>query len=589
MDSYTRGRLRRVLSKLKRVYSADYAKERAFLKHNKKIEDIEIEPEEETESKPLEKKEKIEEQDDEENVILRFGFPVNSKEPALAQNLMLEKIRKTKDSYPIVMANYLGKKIPVAKANIYYDTAIHSLRYDLVEPMITAEEADKIGKTLQILQDRLDVNLNTLKNREGIYHYLDQKVNEIWKVMHFNPTDIQSIKMKYFIFRNTIGFDKIDALMQDPNIEDISCDGIGLPIYIFHRNPSYGEIPTNISFNSKDALDKFVMKLAQKCNRTISVAAPLMDGTLEDGSRVQITYGTDIARRGSNFTIRKFFKIPLTPIDLINFNTIDPMMLAYLWLAIENQYSILIAGGTATGKTTLLNALSLFIEPNLKIVSIEDTAELRLPHINWMPQVARAGFGPNKYGEISLYDLLRAALRQRPDYLIVGEVRGKEASVLFQAMSTGHPGLSTLHADSVHAIIDRLTNRPINLPAAVLQNLDLFVFISRVKKNNKITRRVSKIIEVESYDPKTESLITNEVFSWKSANDEFVSKRSSLLKKISEKYGWTQKQISDELLRRMHILTWMLNSEIYHFDDVSKVIKMYYTNPQGLYKLMNNG
>ena len=387
----------------------------------------------------------------------------------------------------------------------------------------------------------------------------------------------------------SIGYDKIDALMQDPNIEDISCDGINLPIYIFHRNPMFGEIPTNIKFETAQELDSFVMKLSQKCNRTVSIAAPLMDGSLSDGSRVQITYGKDIARRGSNFTIRKFFKIPLTPIDLINLNTLDPMMLAYLWLSIENQNSVLIAGSTATGKTTLLNALSLFIEPNLKIVSIEDTAELQLPHINWVPQVARTGFGPKKYGEISLYDLLKATLRQRPDYLIVGEVRGAEASVLFQAMSTGHPGLSTLHADSVNAVIDRLTNKPINLPLTLLQNLDIIIFITRVKKENKITRRVEKIIEVEGYDSQTGSLKTNEVFVWNSSKDEFISRKSSLSNKIAQRYGWSEQEVSDELLRRMHLLIWMLNSGLYHFTDVSKIIKMYYTNPEKLYQIMSHG
>ncbi len=588
MDLSTKKRLRNVLSKVKKIYSS-----KKSLKNKKElIEEKKQEiPENQYNFDRIARPEDSFDLDvlDVESEEKRFSLPDELNKPELVKSEIRAQIRNINETYPVVFSYQNNQKIPIAKANIFYDPNINSIRYNLIEPHLTKEEEEKVFKTLEKLKDRLDVNLADLKNKKEVYDYLNSKIEDIWKVLEIKATLEQKIKMKYYLFRNTIGLDKINALMEDPNIEDISCDGVGLPVYIFHRNPMYGEIPTNIIFNEKDALDSFVMKLAQKCHRTISVASPLMDGSLEDGSRVQITYGTDIARRGSNFTIRKFFKIPLTPVDLINLNTIDPMMLAYLWLAIENQKSILIAGSTATGKTTLLNSLSLFIEPNQKIVSIEDTAELRLPHINWMPQVARTGFGPKKYGEISLYDLLKAALRQRPDYLIVGEVRGKEASVLFQAMATGHPGLSTLHADSINAVIDRLTTRPINLPAAILQNLDIIIFITRVKKDNKITRRVEKIIEVENYDFSKNKLNVNEVFVWIPAKDKFMSKESSILKQIAEINGWSEQQVNNEILRRMHILIWMLKKKIYHFEDVSRVIKMYYTNPEKLYGIMNNG
>jgi flagellar protein FlaI len=169
-----------------------------------------------------------------------------------------------------------------------------------------------------------------------------------------------------------------------------------------------------------------------------------MDGSLPDGSRVQVTYGTDIAMRGSNFTIRKFTEKPITPIDELNFGTVSPEINAYLWMTVESGLSLLVAGSTATGKTSFLNAMSLFIQPELKIISIEDTPELRLPHPNWIPVVARAGFGIKGYGEVTMFDLLKSALRQRPNFVIVGEVRGKEAYVMFPGMATGHPSMGTL-------------------------------------------------------------------------------------------------------------------------------------------------
>lgn len=392
--------------------------------------------------------------------------------------------------------------------------------------------------------------------------------------------------VKYYILRDTIGLNEIEVLMQDPNIEDIGCDGVGLPVFIFHRNPLYGDITTNIKFKTKEILDAFVMKLAQKCSRTVSVASPLMDGTLPDGSRVQITYGTDIARKGSNFTIRKFFKVPLTPIDLITFGTIDATTLAYLWFAIEKEKSILIAGTTATGKTTLLNAISLFIPPTSKIVSIEDTAELRLTHSNWVPQITRPATGQKTYGEISMYALLKSALRQRPDFLIVGEVRGEEASVLFQAMATGHASLSTIHADNTQAVIHRLTSKPINLPVAALENLDLIIFLEKAKHKGKFIRRVSEVLEIEGYDYKTNQIKWNTVFSWDPKEDKLISHHSSMLQDIAVKQAWDDGRVQEEISRRASIIGWIRSRGIYKFEDVSKIIHMYYADPNKLERMM---
>ena len=497
-----------------------------------------------------------------------------------------EELKKVDETYPLISTSIGEKQISLAYTNIKFDIENHTLVYTLTEPMLNEYSQELVNKTVEELHENLDLEFGKLTDKLKIHAYLNKKIDEIWAKMGVVPAIDHAIKMKYYVFRQTLGLEKIDALMMDPNIEDISCDGVDLPIFIFHRNPLYGEMATNVKFDSKEELDSFCMRLAQKANRSISVANPLMDGALEDGSRVQITYGTDIARRGSNFTIRKFFKTPLSPVDLMKFGTVDAITLAYLWFTIEREKSILIAGSTATGKTTFLNAVSLFIRPNDKIVSIEDTSELQLPHTNWLPQVTRAGFGPNKYGEIDMHQLLKSSMRQRPDYLIVGEVRGVEAEVLFQAMATGHPGLSTIHADTTEAVIDRLSNPPIELPLSVLQNLDIIIFLEKIKREGKFFRKLAKLVEVEGFDSKEKELKVNDAIIWNPGTDEFEKNESFILSQISKTHAAESSAILEEVMRRANILKWMSESEITRFDEVSKIIKMYYVHPNSVFDLM---
>jgi flagellar protein FlaI len=499
---------------------------------------------------------------------------------------IFERLRTTSESYPVITTTYKGIKYVVATATIRFNPVTNQLMYIVEEPAISNYVKDIIEQTLKLLQDKLEVDPSKLKAKKEVYHYVDKKINEIWDYLNVSLTEEDELKAKYYILRDTIGYGRIEPLMRDPNIEDISCDGIGQPVFVFHRNPSYGELITNISFDTKEELDSFVMKLAQKANRTISVATPLLDATLPDGSRLQATFGTDIARKGSNFSIRKFFKTPLTVIDLIKFGTANPLLLAYLWLMVDEQQSLLIAGTTAVGKTTFLNCIAQFIKPGLKIISIEDTAELQLININWVPQVARTGYGPKRYGEVTMFDLLKAALRQRPDYLIVGEVRGREASVMFQAMATGHPALSTLHADSINAVIDRLTTRPIDLPISLLENLDAIVFLEKTNKEGKLIRRVAQVLEIEGYDYETNKLKTHVAFSWDPKNDTFEAYDSAVLANIAKRRGLTVEQIKEELLRRANLLLWMTKKNITKPRDIANLINQYYTNPTQLAELM---
>jgi flagellar protein FlaI len=380
--------------------------------------------------------------------------------------------------------------------------------------------------------------------------------------------------------RDFLGLGKIEPLMRDSEIEDISCDGVNIPIYVYHRNPSIGSVQTNVIFTDKEELDSFVIRLAQVSGKSISVAEPLVDATLPDGSRLQATLGTDIAKKGSNFTIRKFMEEPLTPTHLLNYKTIDSRALAYLWLAVDFGRSILIAGGTASGKTTLLNVLSLFIRPEKRIVSIEDTSELLLPHPHWVSTVARTPISRPGKEEVDLFKLLKESIRQRPEYIVVGEVRGQEAFILFQQISTGHPSLATIHADTIERLFDKLITPPISLPPGLIGSLDLVVFLCRTRYKEKFVRRVTQILEMIRYDEKKGKPIVNKVFEWNPFTDKIeVTNKSTLLKKISSAVGITESELVEELKRRTIVLEWMQKRNITSYRDVYALITEYYHNP----------
>ncbi|MEM2412555.1 MAG: type II/IV secretion system ATPase subunit, partial [Candidatus Bathyarchaeia archaeon] len=307
--------------------------------------------------------------------------------------------------------------------------------------------------------------------------------------------------------------------------------------------------------------------------------------TLPDGSRVQLTYGNEVTRRGSTFTIRRFRVDPLTISDLIAFNTLSSEMAAYLWYIIENRASVLVAGGIAAGKTTMLNCLSMFIKPEMKIVSVEDTQELNLPHENWIPSVVREGFGYDNKSTITLFDLLKAAVRQRPDYIIVGEIRGEEAYTLFQAMATGHLGMCTIHAESVEAVINRLESEPMNIPKPLIAMIDLIMVMTRTEVEGKPARRTLTATEVLGLNPKTGEIMTEEVFRWKAKKDEFeFLGHSSLLEEHMKKMDLSEEDVRKELQRRKTVLEWMVKKGIRRYTEVANVIREYYANPTRVFK-----
>lgn len=485
-------------------------------------------------------------------------------------------------TYPLIPRFPSKGDYVFAYAKIFWDDTNNRYVYYLVEPKLTEKLKEIYQKVKEMLEQRLDIDFSKLKKIEA-KEFLDKQIDDILNYFNFILTKKEKEILRYYMFRDFTGLEMIEPLIQDPNIEDISCDGVGIPIFIFHRNPDIGSIATNIKFINSDQLDSFIIKLAQMCGKSISISEPLLDGTLPDGSRVQATLGTDIARRGSNFTIRKFTEIPLTPVHFMNYGTVDSSILAYLWFVIDYGRSVLISGGTASGKTSMLNVLSLFIRPEKKIVSIEDTAELRLPHYHWVPVVARTAIGTEGKGEVDMFELLRESLRQRPDYIVVGEVRGKEAYILFQQMSTGHPSLATIHSENMARLVNRLTTPPISLPAGLITALDIVIFLARMKYKNKFVRKVVEIDEIVDFDLNTNTPIINQIFKWDPKTDKFeITGKSISLKKVSDFTGISEKDIKDEIERRIVVLEWMKENNITDYRDVHRIFSIYYNDPASL-------
>jgi flagellar protein FlaI len=486
---------------------------------------------------------------------------------------------------PAVFREVYPIQEPYIYAAIVKDPNTQKIMYEIIEPTLQKDEEERLKEIKTFLIEEVNVNLKEIETKEKAQNFLKEKAEETIKKYRIKVPPEAIDKLMYYITRDFIGYGKIDALMKDHLIEDISADGVNIPIYVWHR--IHESLPTNIIFEDETELDSFVIRMAYLAGKNISIASPILDASLPDGSRIQLTYGSEVTRRGSTFTIRRFKVDPLTISDLIAFNTLSSEMAAYLWYLIENRASVIVAGGVAAGKTTMLNCLSMFIKPEMKIVSVEDTQELNLPHENWIPSVVRLGFGheDKKGGSITLFDLLKAAVRQRPDYIIVGEVRGEEAYTLFQAMATGHLGMSTLHAESVEAVINRLESEPMNIPKPLISMIDVVMVIARTEMEGKPARRAITTTEVLELDQETKRIPTEEVFRWNPREDKFVfSGYSSLLERHMKKLGVTKGKVKRELHRRKIVLEWMVHNGIRRYTDVADVIREYYANPKRVYQ-----
>ncbi len=467
-------------------------------------------------------------------------------------------------------------KEPFSFVVILYNRENDDYLYYVVEPHLRDFEAVLLRDIKTRLHDALlNVKLEETVDKELV---LKEKVNEIILDYGLKVDPITYHKILYYVIRDYLELDKLTPLMLDPLIEDISCNGWNQPVFLFHKN--YLNIQTNIYFNEHE-LNSFVVRLAQKSGKHISIAEPMVDSTMPDGSRIQMTLGNEVTTHGSTFTIRKFKDVPITPVDLIAWNTFSSESMAYLWMCIENNKSLLFAGGTASGKTSSLNAVSLFIPHKAKIITLEDTRELQLPHPNWIPDVTRETVTKDGKGNIDMYELLRAALRQRPEYLLVGEVRGREALTLFQAMSTGHTTFSTMHADSVDTVIHRLENPPISVPRTMIEALDIVSIQAQTFCGGKRVRRNLELVEISEIDPATRNIKTIDVFKWDPSRDVFERVgESKVLNDIMKFRAWSRKEMDYELKKRQAVLEYMVENNIRDFDAIATIIHAFQTNQE---------
>jgi len=473
---------------------------------------------------------------------------------------------------------------PFAHVAVAQNPKTGEYKYILDELQLDPLERGVYNRILDILLAEIESPKQEILDPRRFFAEEAKKIVDKYRISLGWLPDVSWYKILYHAERDLVGFGRIDALMRDPNIEDISCDGVNRSVYIWHRN--FESIETNIEFQNDDELDNMVVKLVHMAGKHVSSAFPIVDASLPGKHRLAVCYRREVTPFGTAFTIRKFREDPYSIIDLMNIGTFSEEMAAYLWVCLENRASIMVLGGTAAGKTTALNALGCLMKPGSKIITIEETAELNLSAENWVSLIARQsyGLGGGSVGEVSLFDLVKATLRHRPDVLIVGEVRGQEAYVLFQALATGHGGMCTMHAENLDSAVKRLTQKPMDISPAYVPLMNLVLSIQRVHltkgTEKKAYRRVLNSNEIADYED------YRMVFKWDPLKDEHVSSfdKSVMLSSISEKLGVTKNYLIEEIGRRKDVLHWMRERNIRSYKDVAAIIAEYYARPKQIYE-----
>jgi flagellar protein FlaI len=483
---------------------------------------------------------------------------------------------KVVDKYPLYE--------PFAHVAIVQNPKIGEYKYILDELQLDPLERSVYNRILEILLAEIESPKEEVLDPRRFFAEEAKKIVDKYRISLGWLPDVSWYKILYHAERDLVGFGRIDSLMRDPNIEDISCDGVNKPVYVWHRN--YESLETNLEFENDEELDNIVVKLVHMAGKHVSSAFPIVDASLPGKHRLAVCYRREVTPFGTAFSIRKFREDPYSIIDLINLGTFSEEMAAYFWLCLENRASLMVLGGTAAGKTTALNALTCLIKPGSKIITIEETAELNLPHENWVSLIARQsyGLGGSTVGEVTLFDLVRTSMRHRPDVLIVGEVRGQEAYVLFQALATGHGGMCTMHAENLDSAVKRLTSKPMDIAPAYIPLMNIVLSIQRVHLvkgvEKKAYRRVMNVNEIADYED------YRCAFKWHPTKDEHLQAfdKSMMLSAISERVGASKKELLAEIGRRKDVLHWMRERNIRSYKDVAAIIAEYYARPKQIYE-----
>ncbi len=474
----------------------------------------------------------------------------------------------------------------------------NEIQYIAVEPQMTPRETElynRISDELIKIAHTMDTSDTTEDLSDILVKLLNDLVTVDGKVMgqelkkgfvegllarfgggkRINMTEAEYDKVKYFLIRERVGYGILEPLLRDPYIEDIHCIGVSR-VYTVHK--IFEMVPTSIIFNTDLQLDKYVFESSERVERPVSEAKPIMDAIMPDGSRVNFIYGREVSLEGSSFTIRKFSKVPISVTQLVNWHTFPPELAAYMWLCVENGMNVFICGETASGKTTTLNAISAFIKPDAKVYSVENTPEVTMPHPTWQHLVTRES---GKETDVTMMGLLVAALRSRPNYIIVGEIREREGNIAFQAMQTGHAVMSTFHAGDPHKMIQRMTGHPINVPLPAIDNLNVVLIQQAVYMKGQFVRRVLSVTELIKYYDELGKVATATVFEWIPSTDEFgfLGWHNSYIleEKIARLLGYKDvRGIYDELTFRAAIINRMVEHKVFNYFDVWEVVKSYY-------------
>lgn len=451
-------------------------------------------------------------------------------------------------------------------------------QYNITKQNYTTKEKELLG---EIRENLVDLAIST---GENIQANEEKLLNNI-KSFLFNRLDDVPIeyinKLSRKILRDIAGYGEIDPLIQDDDLEEIMIIGINKPVFVYHR--SYGMMKTNITFTNEQDLLDLIDTIARQINRRIDQESPILDGRLTDGSRINATI-PPISADGPSLTIRKFRKDPFTIVDLINSKTISVELAAFFWLCFDGlgvkSANAIISGGTSSGKTTTLNALSAFINPSERIITIEDTLELQIPHEHVIRMETRVANVENK-GELTMNDLVKNSLRQRPDRIIVGEVRAEEAITLFTALNTGHSGFGTLHSNDARETITRLTNEPMSVPEIMIQAIDFIIMQNRIyTPSGKSFRRISEVAEVVGIEEGVVQL--NKIFQWTPETDTIdnVSITSKTLSQIANLSGKSMNELYHEIEKREMVLSHMVRNNIRSVSEVNNILERYYKNPE---------
>jgi flagellar protein FlaI len=482
------------------------------------------------------------------------------------------------ERYPLEMPFSYGviAEAPGSTSKYYYIDEI-----GLTEPEVAA-----YSYLQSVMEDELVIPRRTVNPKE----YFRLEAKKVARKYSISLPKLSWSKILYYAERDIAGFGVLDGLMRDPSIEDISVDGTDNPVLVYHRK--YERLPTNIVFDDETVLNDLIARFAHVAGKHISVAFPIMQGILPGGHRVMATFRKEVSPHGGTMSIRKFREDPITIVDMLDLGVLDPYAAAYIWLLMENRATAIIVGATGAGKTTTLNALLTLTPVNSKIVTIEEVQEINLTHKGWTALLSREAYGVTEEGPkgVSLFDLVKAAMRMRPDILVVGEVRGEEAYVLFQAISTGHGGLCTLHADDCASAVQRLISKPMDVPEAFIPFLNLAITVRRITLpvkggENKVVRRLVSIDEVTGvgdYQP---------MFTWNPATDKLVARpiqESKRIVKLAKDLGVSLTQIEEEIERRSAVLRWMQQKGLRNFKEITPVFQSYLEDPKAAYERANN-